>query len=195
VRALEKVAHQFRVVQKRLLARYKDKNPAPLQYLDAIFQGTYAEILQLSGDMERCRAKMKANGLQLGRATALMLLLIRFKFGLDEANISVLADHFTPNVVDNDEQGWEEYVDSSLGYLLRSVLVKTNAGPSSVVSSIASTGMAADTSRLKSHIQAVCDRLGKGAKLATKQSVNLHTHVTPQTALLRQAPSLRSPTS
>jgi Bardet-Biedl syndrome 9 protein len=31
---------QFRSIQKRLLLRYKDKNPAPLNHLDSLLEDT-----------------------------------------------------------------------------------------------------------------------------------------------------------
>jgi hypothetical protein len=35
---LESRAHQFRVVEKRLLIRFKDTTPAPLQHLDTLLE-------------------------------------------------------------------------------------------------------------------------------------------------------------
>ncbi|NXY86699.1 PTHB1 protein, partial [Alcedo cyanopectus] len=37
-------AVQFRAIQRRLLTRFKDKNPAPLQYLDTLLEGTFREV-------------------------------------------------------------------------------------------------------------------------------------------------------
>ncbi len=41
---LEALAHQFRSVQKRLLARFKDKNPAPLKQLDTLLDDTHEQL-------------------------------------------------------------------------------------------------------------------------------------------------------
>jgi Bardet-Biedl syndrome 9 protein len=42
---LDNYAQQFRIVQKRLLVRYKDRNPTPLVGLDIILKETYEKIL------------------------------------------------------------------------------------------------------------------------------------------------------
>ena len=42
---LQQRAHQFRVIQKRLLTRFKDKTPSPLQHLDTLLEGTYKQVL------------------------------------------------------------------------------------------------------------------------------------------------------
>lgn len=36
--------YQFRVVEKRLLVRFKEKNPAPLMGLDAVLQEAYRQV-------------------------------------------------------------------------------------------------------------------------------------------------------
>jgi Bardet-Biedl syndrome 9 protein len=41
-------AHQFRMVQKRLLVRYKDRNPTPMSGIDILMRETYEAILKLS---------------------------------------------------------------------------------------------------------------------------------------------------
>ncbi|XP_063465758.1 protein PTHB1 isoform X13 [Symphalangus syndactylus] len=40
---LSERAVQFRAIQRRLLARFKDKTPAPLQHLDTLLDGTYKQ--------------------------------------------------------------------------------------------------------------------------------------------------------
>ena len=37
-------ASQFRTIQKRLLTRFKDKTPGPLQNLDTLLEGTYRQV-------------------------------------------------------------------------------------------------------------------------------------------------------
>jgi Bardet-Biedl syndrome 9 protein len=45
---LNDVAHQYRMVEKRLLVRYKDRNPTPLSGLDALMRETYNRLLTIS---------------------------------------------------------------------------------------------------------------------------------------------------
>ena len=41
---LDQRAQQFRVIQKRLLTRFKDKTPSPLAHLDTLLDGTYKQV-------------------------------------------------------------------------------------------------------------------------------------------------------
>lgn len=41
---LSERAVQFRAIQRRLLTRFKDKTPAPLQHLDTLLDGTYKQV-------------------------------------------------------------------------------------------------------------------------------------------------------
>jgi Bardet-Biedl syndrome 9 protein len=41
---LEERANQYRVIQKRILTRFKDKTPASLQNLDALLDSSYVQV-------------------------------------------------------------------------------------------------------------------------------------------------------
>lgn len=43
---LEQRAHQHRIIQKRLLTRFKDKTPQPLLGLDTLLLGTHTQVSQ-----------------------------------------------------------------------------------------------------------------------------------------------------
>jgi len=49
-------AQQFRCVQKRLLIRFKEKNPSPVSHLDLLLEGTYEELLALGSSYEELQA-------------------------------------------------------------------------------------------------------------------------------------------
>lgn len=48
--------YQFRVVEKRLLVRFKEKNPAPLMGLDAVLQEAYRQVREQEGQQQRQHA-------------------------------------------------------------------------------------------------------------------------------------------
>ena len=54
---LGKRAHQFRMIQKRLLVRLKDRNPAPLHNLELLLEGTQTQILTLASEMEAAQVR------------------------------------------------------------------------------------------------------------------------------------------
>ena len=45
-----------RCVQKRLLIRFKEKNPSPVSHLDLLLEGTYEELLALGSSYEELQA-------------------------------------------------------------------------------------------------------------------------------------------
>lgn len=47
-------AHQFRLIQKRLLVRFKERNPSPLANLDMLLHGTYNQLIELGGQVRAC---------------------------------------------------------------------------------------------------------------------------------------------
>lgn len=46
---LSERAVQFRAIQRRLLTRFKDKTPAPLQHLDTLLDGTHQQASTMPG--------------------------------------------------------------------------------------------------------------------------------------------------
>ena len=48
---LENRAHQFRIIQKRLLVRFKDRNSSPLGHLDTLMRGTFNKMIDLGNEV------------------------------------------------------------------------------------------------------------------------------------------------
>lgn len=160
---LNDCAQQFRTIEKRLLVRFKDRNAVPLQNLDVIMSETYHRLLELASHVEQSQNMLAISQNFLACSTSLLLLLVKLRFNLDDANFAELSCHLTPNVTDNDENGWEECVDAAMTHLLRTVLAKNQSEGNTNRSN--ELAMPVDTSKLKKHISIVCDRLHKGDKL------------------------------
>ena len=62
--ALEKRCHQHRVIQKRLLLRYKDKNPSPLNQLDVLLRDTHMEVHAYYGWWAVCCGRWAMGGVR-----------------------------------------------------------------------------------------------------------------------------------
>eukprot|EP00439_Symbiodinium_sp_Y106_P064187 s2827_g10.t1 len=116
---------QYRVIQKRLLVRFKDRNPSPLNHLDTLLNLTFEQTLLLTDAIDDVEQALRTVSCHLSAATELVLLLIKFRFGMDEENFIALRRHLTPEVCDTTEQGWEEKVDTSLLHLLRTALARS----------------------------------------------------------------------
>ncbi|NXG69651.1 PTHB1 protein, partial [Baryphthengus martii] len=161
---LSERAVQFRAIERRLLTRFKDKTPAPLQHLDTLLEGTFREVIALADAAEENQANMFQAFTKLKSATHLVILLISLWQKLSTDQVAILEATFLPLAEDTQELGWEETVDAAVSYLLRTCLSKSSKEQALTLSS--PLCMPKDTSRLKKNITLFCDRLAKGGRLS-----------------------------
>ncbi|NWW92924.1 PTHB1 protein, partial [Rhynochetos jubatus] len=161
---LSQRAVQFRAIERRLLTRFKDKTPAPLQHLDTLLEGTFREVIALADAAEENQANMFQAFTKLKSATHLVIMLISLWQKLSTDQVAILEATFLPLAEDTQELGWEETVDAAISYLLRTCLSKSSKEQALTLSS--QLCMPKDTSRLKKNITLFCDRLAKGGRLS-----------------------------
>lgn len=75
---LNQRAQQFRTIQKRLLARFKDKNAAPLHNMDVLLEGTNQQLNTIADNAMKNEVLLREAANSLSCATQLMLLIIRY---------------------------------------------------------------------------------------------------------------------
>ena len=160
---LERRAETARAVQRRLLVRYRDKNPSPLGSLDALLEDTLARLMSTGESIEVAQCDTVAAGRRLAAGTRLLLLLLRLRFRLSDEETAALACYLTAEVDDSLEQGWEETTDAALVHLLRTALAKGAREAGAGVAPLG--GLPQDTTRLKKHVAVLCERLSKGGSL------------------------------
>ncbi|XP_023595354.1 protein PTHB1 isoform X1 [Trichechus manatus latirostris] len=160
---LSERAVQFRAIQRRLLTRFKDKTPAPLQHLDTLLDGTYKQVIALADAVEENQDNLFQSFTRLKSATHLVILLIGLWQKLSADQVAILEAAFLPLQQDTQELGWEETVDAAISHLLKTCLSKSSKEQALNLSS--QLNMPKDTSRLKKHITLLCDRLAKGGRL------------------------------
>ncbi|NXU83570.1 PTHB1 protein, partial [Xiphorhynchus elegans] len=161
---LSERAVQFRAIERRLLSRFKDRTPAPLQHLDTLLEGTFREVIALADAAEENQANLFQAFAKLKSATHLVIMLISLWQKLSTDQVAILEATFLPLAEDTQELGWEEAVDAAVSYLLRTCLSKSSKEQALTLSS--QLCMPKDTSRLKKNITLFCDRLAKGGRLA-----------------------------
>lgn len=158
-------SHQLRSIQKRLLLRFMDRNPAPLNNLDLLVEDTFQSLVKISQKVELKQLEMKQISMQLSNAVSLFTLLVKFDLNMKSKDYSLLCQFLSPVVSlcsDPEEQGWEEITDASMTHLLRTALSKSARERESVPQPI---DFPKDTNRVKKHIAIVIDRLSKGGSL------------------------------
>ncbi|XP_047455587.1 protein PTHB1 isoform X2 [Mugil cephalus] len=172
---LSERAVQFRAIQRRLLTRFKDKTPAPLQNLDTLLDATYGQVMALAEAAEENRALLDEAFVRLRSATHLLVLLLSLWQGLTPDQTAILEATLLPLLQDTPQLGWEESCDAAVSHLLRSCLSRS---PKDQATSLAQTGgpvlgLPRDTTRLKKHITLLCDRIGKGGRLTLASEANV----------------------
>uniref|UniRef100_A0A1A7YUI9 Bardet-Biedl syndrome 9 n=1 Tax=Iconisemion striatum TaxID=60296 RepID=A0A1A7YUI9_9TELE len=172
---LSERAIQFRAIQRRLLTRFKDKTPAPLQNLDTLLEATYSQVMALAEAAEDNRAQLEQAFVGLRSATHLLVLLLSLWQGLTPDQTAILEATLLPLLQDTPQLGWEESCDAAVSHLLRSCLSQS---PKDQATALAQTGgpvlgLPQDTARLKKHIALLCDRIGKGGRLTLASDANV----------------------
>ncbi|CAK6967824.1 protein PTHB1%2C partial [Scomber scombrus] len=172
---LSERAVQFRAIQRRLLTRFKDKTPAPLQNLDTLLDATYSQVMALAEAAEENRALLEEAFVRLRSATHLLVLLMTLWQGLTPDQSAILEATLLPLLQDTPQLGWEESCDAAVSHLLRSCLSRS---PKDQATSLAQAGgpvlgLPRDTARLKKHITLMCDRIGKGGRLTLASEANV----------------------
>ena len=165
-------ARQFRAVQKRLLVRFKDKNPQSLEHLDAVLAGAYGAVTSEAAEAEAREAALRAAHGELAAATRVVQRLIALKFALSDAEVSILEAYLSADEAlggnDVPECGWEELTEAATTALLKTKLAKggDRGAAGGGMGSVQPLAPLQDTTKLKKHIAVVCERLARGARLA-----------------------------
>ncbi|XP_067456594.1 protein PTHB1 [Thunnus thynnus] len=172
---LSERAVQFRAIQRRLLTRFKDKTPAPLQNLDTLLDATYSQVMALAEAAEENRALLEEAFVRLRSASHLLVLLLSLWQGLTPDQSAILEATLLPLLQDTPQLGWEESCDAAVSHLLRTCLSRS---PKDQATSLAQAGgpvlgLPRDTDRLKKHITLMCDRIGKGGRLTLASEANV----------------------
>eukprot|EP01002_Notosolenus_urceolatus_P008681 NODE_329_length_2224_cov_23.051494_g260_i0.p1 GENE.NODE_329_length_2224_cov_23.051494_g260_i0~~NODE_329_length_2224_cov_23.051494_g260_i0.p1 ORF type:complete len:663 (-),score=183.01 NODE_329_length_2224_cov_23.051494_g260_i0:73-2061(-) len=165
-------AHQFRSIQKRLLVRFKDRNPAPLSNLDVLFEETYKDLMDYADEVETQNQVLISASTALSCSTSLLTLLVALRYELTKTDLRILREHLPIDVSDNPTQGWEEVADAGMTHLLRTNLAKNAKEKSSVPIPLA---VPSDVAKLKKHIALVCERIAKGGSLSSDVGMTIAT--------------------
>lgn len=155
---LNDCAHQHRIIQKRLLVRFKDSRPAILGHLDYLFRQTQNSLRHFASLVTSAQVSRHRSGHDLECETRLLLSLIRMRLGLSSKEYGVLYSHLSPAVLELncstvDSSGWEETTDAAVMHLLKPPSHKRKQKTSR------SLLFPAKTDKLKRHVAMLCEQL------------------------------------
>ncbi|CAC5377885.1 BBS9 [Mytilus coruscus] len=167
---------QFRSIQRRLLTRFKDKTPAPLQNLDTLLEGTYRQILHLADAIEDNKTSQEIAACGLSSGTHLFNYIIKLWTNMSDEEYKVLLNTITPVVTDSLDNGWVESVDAAVTHVLRTTLAKAAKDQTLNPQPLQ---MPEDTTKVKKHVALMIDKLGKGARLVEGLPTNAAVNIAP----------------
>lgn len=96
---------QHRLIQKRLITKFKQKNPTPLNHLDILLEKTYDDITNVLNKVQDKRNSLRNAQIQLSCILNLLKMLINL---IDEngKNMEMIDATFLSHVYDYEDQVW-----------------------------------------------------------------------------------------
>ena len=153
---------QLRALQKRVLLRFKDKNPVSLSQIEILLDDTVAQISQAVHFSKTLSNDLKNTQSSLSAALQMLLMLMEFRFGIKFDGVRVLRSYISPSVQDIFEQCWEELAEASVAALIRIFLTGNKKAGNLDIGQSQPYDEVHDTSKLKKLISAACERLARG---------------------------------
>lgn len=176
---------QLRLIQKRLIAKFKDKNPTPLVKLDLLLTDTYAQINDVTQKLLDAKEILKSSRVELSCALNFVVTLLEL---MDLKEFITFESIFSPHVFDLEKQvslhknrrvikitnidfhyqiiflqNWEDVFDSGLCYALRTSLAKSEKDK--LRASQTSFDEIKDISKLEKHVITVLERISKRSSI------------------------------
>ncbi|XP_066261107.1 protein PTHB1 [Euwallacea similis] len=183
---LSQLSAQFRLIQKRLIAKYRAKNPISLKSLELLLNDTYSDILDVTDKLENEIENLSKAQTNLSCSLHLVRQLIHF-LDVDMEIFSLADSTFSSKVYDLDVQSWEDVMDASLCYLLRAVIPKTEKdrlrAPHTSFDEIK------DLSKFEKHLLQVLERVPKHGHLKDSSEFAL---VEKESNIIEEEPSTSS---
>jgi Bardet-Biedl syndrome 9 protein len=162
---LNDTSHLFRVIQKRLLTRFKDRNASLLGGLDVVMRETYQNLLRLADMTSTAQKELQKRQQNLGCISKLLVQLTGMRLSMTASDRSLLETYLCPDLPYSTSSGgdgvegtgWEEAVELSLTYLLKTALAKNPKSTTKVNTSPVEMPESVDT--LKQRISLVFVKL------------------------------------
>ena len=172
-----------------LIGRVVQREPASLDDLEPRLEAAHAQLLEKLDAAVSAKQRLRFHATRLALGTRLVLLLIKLKFGLGEADAAALEAYLSPDLASTcrqgweggeeegggeggrgwEEAGWEELTTASLGHLLSSTLGGNERGGNEMEEPPPpppwGKSCSHDSNRIEQLLRRVCARLDEGYRL------------------------------
>lgn len=97
------MSSQFRLIQKRLITKYRAKNPISLKSLELLLNDTYSDVLEVTDKLENELDNLTKAQTDLSCALSLIKQLLHF-FDIENEQLISIKSAFSLGVYDMDSQ-------------------------------------------------------------------------------------------
>ncbi|AIO01017.1 hypothetical protein LPMP_321310 [Leishmania panamensis] len=157
--ALDDAASLFRAVEKRLLARFRDRSPADATAVEVLFQESYSLLRERADAMTRAKTRLRQASAMLNCCAQLFWLFLEMKSPpLAAQDASILSTLFRCSVSDDNDGGWEEAAETVLATVLKLKRKKVASN---------TLGVSSSTANLKKYIGALVSVVQSGQSLGS----------------------------
>ncbi|KAG5496184.1 hypothetical protein JKF63_02485 [Porcisia hertigi] len=157
--SLDQAAALFRAVEKRLLARFRDRSPADATAVEVLFQESYSLLQEKADATTRAKSRLRQASAMLNCCAQLLWFCLEVKSpSLSPQDAATLSALFRCSVSDENESGWEEVTEAVLSKMLDVKSRKIGTHTVELSSSI---------SNLKRYLVTLMNAVQSGQKLGT----------------------------
>ena len=159
---IQQRSNQFRVIQKRLLTKFKEKNADSLMNMDALLEGTYRQLSSLSDAAEEMEEQLKLSGCKLSSVSKIVFMLCQLIKNLGIEELKTMENAFSTALLFSNpsDQGWEEHADAAITHLLKTTMSKDSREDNT---QIVTLDKHPSPEKLLRHVKMFIERVLKGA--------------------------------
>ncbi|XP_045474293.1 protein PTHB1 [Harmonia axyridis] len=161
---LSVLSSQYRLIEKRLVAKLKAKTPIPLTKLGILLNDTSMDISNTIEEFMEKNAELSKVQVELECCLNALMNLIRV-MDVDKKLLILIESVFQPFVCDIENQNWEDVVECNLQYLLRTSLAKSEKDK--LRAECSSFEEVQDITKMEKHLSQVLERLSRKMALET----------------------------
>ncbi|KPA84656.1 hypothetical protein ABB37_01170 [Leptomonas pyrrhocoris] len=155
---LDQAADLFRAVEKRLLARFRDRSPADATAVAVLFQESYKLLQEKADAVTRAKQRLRQASAMLNCCAQLTWLCMEMKAPpMSNDDVATLRTLFRCSIGDSNEVGWEEVTEAVLAKVLD---IKTKRVASTTLE------LAANTVNVKAYVRTLVESIKNGRGLS-----------------------------
>lgn len=157
---LDNAAELFRAVEKRLLARFRDRSPADAKAVTVLFQESYKLLQERADAVTMAKRRLRQASAMLNCCAQLTWLCIEVKAPhMHREDAAMLQTIFRCSISDGNDVGWEEVTEAVLAKVLD---IKTKRVMSATLE------LATNTANVKAYVKTLVESMKNGRRLSTK---------------------------